>query len=398
MKVLYIFQYFVTPSEPGFTRSYWISQELIRRGHRVTVITSTNQAHPEAVREVIDGVDVIYVKNDYSNYMSAPRRVFAFLNFVRLALREARKLADVDLVYATSSPLTVGYIAMRLKACRGWKYVFEVRDLWPEFPIEVGAVKNPLAIKYLRDLERRIYEKSEFVVALSPGTQEGVISAGMPREKTAMIPNMSKPDLFYPRPVNVDVVREFNLDLNKFNVVYFGAMGRSSGLEYIINAAKTLKERGNDDVAFVLLGDGSTYPRLMRLAEEYGLDNVRFLGNHKMDLVSEIVNCCDVSITTFLNLPVLKNNSPNKLFDSLSAGKPIIVNSAGWTKDLVEKEDCGCFVDPDRPEDLAEKLLEIKYDRELLDRWGKNARRLSVEVFDKNLLCAQVADILERVV
>ena len=110
-----------------------------------------------------------------------------------------------------------------------------------------------------------------------------------------------------------------------------------------------------------------------------------------------MVNLCDASITSFLNLPILKTNSPNKLFDSLSAGKPIIVNSAGWTKDMVEKENCGCFVDPDKPEEFAEKLLEIKDSKKLLETWGSNARRLSVEVYDKDILSAQVADVVEKV-
>ncbi len=396
MKILYVHQYFITPSEPGGTRSYWISQELIHRGHHVTMVTSTNKHHPDPGRVMIDGIDVVYVKNDYSNFMSAPRRVLSFLNFIRLAIKAARQENNVDLVYATSTPLTVGYIAMRLKALKGWRYVFEVRDLWPEFPIEVGAIKNPLAIKYLRGLERRIYERSEFVVALSPGMQEGVIAAGTPAEKTAMIPNMSKPDKFFPHPVNMETVKSFNLDVDKFNVIHFGSMGRANGLEYIIDAATALKERGEAGVVFVFLGDGATCPHLKQLVEDRKLDNVKFLGNHKMDVVSEVVNCCDASITTFLNLPILKTNSPNKLFDSLSAGKPIIVNSAGWTKDLVEKEDCGFYVNPEDPEELAEKLVEVKDQPDLLEKWGRNSRRLSLEVFDKSILSAKVADVLER--
>ncbi|MBQ6244291.1 MAG: glycosyltransferase family 4 protein [Bacteroidales bacterium] len=397
MKILYVHQYFITPSEPGGTRSYWISQELIRRGHHVTMVTSTNKHHLDPGRVMIDGIDVVYVKNDYSNFMSAPRRVLSFLNFIRLAIKAARQEDNVDLVYATSTPLTVGYIAMRLKALKGWRYVFEVRDLWPEFPIEVGAIKNPLAIKYLRGLERRIYERSEFVVALSPGMQEGVIAAGTPAEKTAMIPNMSKPDKFFPHPVNMETVKSFNLDVDKFNVIHFGSMGRANGLEYIIDAATALKERGEAGVVFVFLGDGATCPHLKQLVEDRKLDNVKFLGNHKMDVVSEVVNCCDASITAFLNLPILKTNSPNKLFDSLSAGKPIIVNSAGWTKDLVEKEDCGFYVNPEDPEELAEKLVEVKDQPDLLEKWGRNSRRLSLEVFDKSILSAKVADVLERV-
>ena len=154
---------------------------------------------------------------------------------------------------------------------------------------------------------------------------------------------------------------------------------------------------GGEDAAFHVVHHGQFHPLgKTRLGKASGLDNVQFLGKHKMDIVSEIVNCCDASITSFLNLPILKTNSPNKLFDSLSAGKPIIVNSAGWTKDLVEQEDCGFFADPDHPEDLADKLLLVKDDATLLERWGKNARRLSLEVFDQKVLSSKVADILEK--
>ena len=145
------------------------------------------------------------------------------------------------------------------------------------------------------------------------------------------------------------------------------------------------------------MGRGATEPICKRLVEQYGLNNVRFLGFHKMSIVSEIVNCSSASITTFRNLPILATNSPNKLFDSLSAGKPIIVNSAGWTKTMVEEGDCGFYVDPENPTALADKIIEVKDDVELLQRWGQNARELSLKVYDKDLLTAQVADVLENV-
>lgn len=395
MKILYIHQYFHTPSEPGGTRSYWISKELVKRGHEVTVISATTKGHPEACQVNIDGINVVFVKNDYSQYMSAPRKVFSFVNFVRLAIKEAAKQKDIDMVYATSTPLTVGYIAMRVKAKRHWPYVFEVRDLWPEFPIQIGAIKNKLAIWYLRRLERHIYERSEHVVALSPGMQEGVIATGTPKEKTSMIPNMSKPDKFFPHEKNMDIAKQFGVDTEKFNVIHFGSMGTANGLKYIIDAAKVLQDKGVEDVNIVFMGGGATEPKLKKMVEEQELKNVQFLGNHPMSTLAEVVNLCDVSITSFLNLPILKTNSPNKMFDSLSAGKPIIVNSSGWTKDLVEKENCGFFVDPEKPEELAEKLLAYKNDKETLRVWGENARRLSLEVFDKSLLSSQVADVIE---
>ena len=397
MKILYIHQYFCTPNEPGGTRSYWISRELVKRGHHVTLITSTRKTHPNACRTQIDGIDVVYVKNPiYNNYMSAPRKIWAFVTFIRNAIKAGMKEKNVDLVFATSTPLTVGAIALWLKWTKKWKYVFEVRDLWPEFPIEIGAIKNKLAIWFLRKFEKRIYESSEHVVALSPGMKEGVIATGTPENKVSMIPNMSKPDKFVPHEPDMEIAKQFGIDLTKFNVIHFGSMGRANGLEYIIEAAKKLKERGDNDIHFLFLGSGITEPKLKTLAEHNNLNNVSFHGNHRMDVLSEVVNCCDASITTFLNLPVLKTNSPNKLFDSLSAGKPIIVNSAGWTKDMVEQQDCGFYVDPENPSDLASKLEFYKGQKEILKRWSKNARRLSEEKYDKDILSAQVADVLEK--
>ncbi len=396
MNVLYIHQYFVTPDEPGGNRSYWIAKELVKRGHHVTMITSANKRH-EPGRVDVDGIDVVYVKNPaYSNYMSALKKVWSFVAFIRNAIKAASKEKNVNIVFATSTPLTIGAVALWLKRRKKWRYVFEVRDLWPEFPIEIGAIKNKLAIKLLRKFEKRIYDKSEHVVALSPGMKEGVMKAGMPEEKISMIPNMSKPDMFYPHEPNMEVAKQFGIDLTKFNVIHFGSMGRANGLQYIIEAAKNLKEKGDDSIRFVFMGSGATEPVIKQLAEDYGLENVQFLGNHIMDVVAEVVNCCDASITTFLNLPVLKTNSPNKLFDSLSAGKPIIVNSAGWTKDLVESDDCGFFVDPNNPTDFAEKLIKYKEDKITLKRWGENARKLSLEVYDKDILASKVADVIEK--
>ena len=401
MNILYIHQYFRTPEEPGGTRSYWISRELIKRGHNVTMITSSTENNdsntPDILEKDIDGIKVLYIKNAYSNYMSIPQKKKSFMMFLFKAVNIGCKQKDVDMVFATSTPLTVGYIALRLKRKKGWPYVFEVRDLWPEFPIQMGAIKNKLIIKFLRVFERKIYDKSEHIVALSPGMKDGVLKAGISGNKCTMIPNMSKPDEFYPREISVDVLKQFDIDSNKFNVVHFGSMGRANGLEYIIETAKCLKEKGDKSINFIFMGDGATLPSLMRMVDECDLSNVKFLGNHKMTIVSEVVNCCNASITSFLDLPILYTNSPNKFFDSLSAGKPIIVNSAGWTKDLVEKENCGFYVDPQNPENFAEKLLKYKDDLELLKNWGENSRRLSLEVFDKNILSSKVADVLECV-
>lgn len=397
MKIIYIHQYFKEPSEPGGTRSYWISRELIKRGHEVIMITGTSTKHNESTIENIDGIEVHYIKNAYSNNMGAGGRIKSFLKFVIKAIQEGKKQKNIDLVFATSTPLTTGAIALALKFTKGWKYVFEVRDLWPDALIQAG-VNNKLAIWMLRKLEKYSYKYAEHVISLSPGMEEGVLRRGTPKDKSTMVPNMSKPDEFYPHERSQDIIDKFGIDTSKFNVIHFGSMGILNGLEYIINAAKYAQANHYDDINFIFLGAGSTESNLRELAKEYNLTNVQFLGNHPMKIVAEIVNCCDASITTFKNFPILRTNSPNKLFDSLSAGKPIIVNSAGWTKELVEKENCGFFADPENPADLIEKINFFYKDKELIKQWCDNARRLSLEVFDKSILSAKVADVLESAI
>ena len=396
MKIIYIHQYFHTPEEPGGTRSYWISKSLVELGHKVVMITSANIFHPNTGVENIDGIEVHYIKNEYSNYMSKLAKIKSFGKFLIKSTKEAMKEKDVDVVFATSTPLTVGGVALALKRLKNWPYVFEVRDLWPEFPIQIGAIKNKILQKILRKLEKRIYDKANHIVALSPGMKDGVIAAGTPEMKVTMIPNMSKPEEFFPHEPNLEVAKEFGINLGKFNIIHFGSMGRANGLQYIIEAAKIAHERGMDDLEFIFMGDGVTQPELKKIVEEYGLENVKFLGNHPMKTVVEVVNLCDASITSFKNLPVLQTNSPNKLFDSLSAGKPIIVNSAGWTKDLVEKENCGFFVDPNSPADFVNKIAQYKDNKEQLNTWGRNARRLSEITFNRAILANQVADIIVK--
>ena len=394
MKILYIHQYFHTPDEPGGTRSYWISQELVHRGHEVIMLTETNKHHPEAAEVEVDGIKVIYLKNDYDNGMAAGARMRSFVNFMFKAIARARRIKDVDLVFATSTPLTIGAIALWLKWTKGWKYVFEVRDLWPEALIQ-GGLKNKPAIWMLKILEKKTYRNAERIIALSPGMKDGVLATGIPDDKCAVVPNMSKPGKFYPHERSVKIMKEFSIDPTKFNLVHFGSMGQLNGLEYIIRAAEYAQKKGEEALQFLFLGAGSTLPALQEMVRERNLKNVKFLGNHPMDIVSEIVNCCDASITSFRNLPILATNSPNKLFDSLSAGKVIIVNSNGWTKELVEKYECGFYVDPEKPEELVDRMILIKDNPDMKHKMEENSRKLSIEVFDKNILVRKVVDILE---
>jgi len=229
-KILYIHQYFKTPEEPGGTRSYWFSIELIKNGYDVIMITSRPKQKKLIEKQVIDGIEVIYIKNFYSNNMGILRRMIAFFNFMIKSAWIALFQRDIHLVFATSTPLTVGIPALLMRWIRRVPYVFEVRDLWPEVPIQMGALKNPLLRKLALMLEKTIYHNAIHIIALSPGMKDGVINKGIEASKVSIIPNMSKIDKFWQRTKNKLIAEKFNIDLKKMNVIHFGAMGKANGL------------------------------------------------------------------------------------------------------------------------------------------------------------------------
>lgn len=392
MKILYIHQYFKTPREPGGTRSYWIAKELIKNGHEVVMLTTGDKMLSHKDRKDIDGIDVIYVKVPYSNNMGILKRLQSFIRFMIKSSSIALKEKDVDLVISTSTPLTVGVPALILKAIKKKPFLFEVRDLWPEVPIQMGGLKNPLLIRIVTFLEKLIYKNALHIVTLSPGMTDGVKKVGILDEKISMIPNMSKIDEFWPREKNLNLCISLGLNTKSFKIVHFGALGIANGAMTIIESAKLLKDNAN--IEFIFIGGGSTEETLKSECEKSDLKNVHFLGAFPMSVTSDIVNLCDMSIVSFLNLPILYTNSPNKLFDSLSAGKAIIVNSAGWTKALVEDNKCGVYVNPIYPKELSDKLLELSSAPEIVVEMGKAARHLAETKYDKSILCKQFNDVV----
>ncbi|MDM1521200.1 glycosyltransferase family 4 protein [Myroides odoratimimus] len=391
MNILYIHQYFVTPQEPGGTRSYWIALEMIKQGHDVTMITSSNK-FKEKIKEInIEGIKVIYINEDYSQNMSISQRIKAFISFMYKSSKIALGQKNIDLVFATSTPLTIGVPALLLKWFKKVPFVFEVRDLWPEVPIQMGALKNPFIRNIALFLEKIIYKNAKHIIALSPGMQEGVLKY-VSKEKTSMVPNMSKIDEFWPRAKNLELMSSLGLREDSFKVVHFGALGLANGAGSIIESAKLLKD--NNTIQFLFVGGGSTEEELKNECKKFNLSNVIFLGKFPMKTTSEIVNFSDVSIVSFKDLPILYTNSPNKLFDSLSAGKPIIVNSAGWTKKLIEENECGYFVNPFNPNELADKILYLQSNSKIVEDMGRRSRWLAENKYDKSILTKQVVEIV----
>ena len=368
MHILYLHQFFVTRDEAGGTRSYEFARRFVRGGHRVRMVTAGRAA-------TVEGIDVVGVRGAYSDYMRATampnvRRMAAFARFAAGATLAALRGPRPDVIYATSPPLTMAVPA--LVAALRWRapLVFEVRDLWPEAPIQMGALRNPLARRLARALERLVYARSTRLIALSPG-----IRAALPREKTALVPNAADLDLFDPAPRDAP-----------FQVAYFGAMGEANDLGPVVEAARLLP-----DVPFVLMGDGKRRAELERVAPA----NVHFRSGSKTD-VARLAADSTACLTVFKDVPVLSTNSPNKLFDTFAAGRAAVVNMDGWMRELVERNEAGVYVRAGDAADLAEKVAWLRDNPDEAVRMGRNGRDLAEREFGRDELAARALAVLEE--
>jgi glycosyltransferase involved in cell wall biosynthesis len=302
--------------------------------------------------------------------MSNARRMLAFARFAAGATLAAVRGPRPDVIYATSPPLTMALPALAAKLRWRVPLVFEVRDLWPEAPIQMGALRNPLARRLARAVERFVYARSARVVALSPG-----IRAALPPDRSVLIPNAADLDLFIPAPPP-----------GEFRVSYFGTLGEANDVAPMIEAARLLP-----DVRFSVMGDGKRRAELERTAPA----NVEFRTGTKED-VARLAAESSVCLTLFKDVPVLQTNSPNKLFDTFAAGRPAIVNMDGWMRKLVEDNDAGAYVRPGDPAELAERLAWLRDNPEAVERMGRNARALAEREFGRDELAARALAVLEE--
>ncbi|MBC7266072.1 MAG: glycosyltransferase family 4 protein [Coriobacteriia bacterium] len=401
MRILYIHQFFATrESSLGLIRSYEFARRWTAEGHEVTVITSSSRLPDEFDKRllcegVIDGIRVRSVRVRYSNYMGYARRMWSFALFTIGATFLAVTSGKHDVVFATSTPLTVGIPGWVASALTRTPFVFEVRDLWPEAAIQMGALKrNGLIARAAKRLERFLYRHAKHVIALSPGMADGVLAEGVPPERVHMVPNSSDLDLFYPAPKDHGFLASLGVPDGAFVVGYAGAIGPSNAVEaQVPEAARALHERGRDDIVFVIAGDGKCLPKLKELTD--GLPNVRLVGSLPKKDVPVLTRSADVLMTLFADVPILATNSPNKFFDGLASGRPMIVNSNGWTRALVEEHDCGVYVPAGDGVALADALEKLASDRDRLEEMGRNARRLAEERFSRDDLADQVLAVLE---
>ncbi|WP_090143136.1 glycosyltransferase family 4 protein [Limnohabitans sp. DM1] len=398
MKVLYFHQHFVTPYGAGAIRSYAMARKLIERGHQVTMVcgsfsggnTGLSSPYSKGVRRgSVDGIDVVEFDLAYSNHDGLLKRSWTFMKFalrsVMLALRE-----PYDLVFATTTPLTAGIPGIVARWLRGKTFVFEVRDLWPELPRAMGVIRNPVVLWAMGVLEWASYRSAHALVGLSPGIVEGIMHRGVQRERVALVPNGCDLDLF---AQDATPWRPEGVAPTDLMAVFAGTHGMANGLDAVLEAAAELKRRGRGDIKLVLIGNGKLKPALQARAAREALDNVVFHDPVNKTRLASLMAATDLGLQVLANVPAFYfGTSPNKFFDYIAAGLPVLNNYPGWLADMIDENSCGFAVTPDDAAAFADALECAAADRNALKEMGRRGRKLAQDQFDRHLLADRWVD------
>ena len=395
MHVLIIHQAFASATEAGGTRHYEFARHLVSQGHRVTVVAGRiNYLTGADLKDDASAEPGIVIVRSYTYralHKSFVHRAASYVSFMLSSALAALRVRHVDVVVGTSPPILQGATAWLVARLKRVPLVFEVRDLWPDFAIELQILQNPLIIAAARRLERFLYRHADKLLVNSPGFVPHVeaVSGRTP----TLIPNGVDGSLFSPAQSGARF-RERWQAADRFVALYAGAHGTANNLETVLEAAKLLREKTS--ILFVLVGDGKEKLELEAFARSSYLDNVRFERAQPKDAMPAVIAAADVCIATLRDIPLFRTTYPNKVFDYMAAGKPTLIAIDGVIRQVVEESGGGVFVPPGNARALADALIQLESDRAACARMGASAREFVLRRFNRKdqaeSFCALLTD------
>lgn len=400
MKLAYIYQHFATNEGSSGTRAYDVGRHLVGQGHDVTMIcgrfelSGLEPMPPWQLfrHEEVAGMRVVVCNIPYRNKMGIPARMRAFFGFAALATWAVVREPDLDIVFGTSTPLTVGLPTRIGAALKRVPYVFEVRDLWPEDLVAAGRLKPGAQLRFWEWLERFSYARAQKILLVSRGFHDRLLERGFDPERLQTLLLGGDPELFGALEPNRSFLEQHGLG-GRFVAVYAGAHGDANGLIQLVEAAEELRDR--EDIAIVLIGEGGSRPDLVAEVERRGLTNIHLLPSMPKSELVHVLAACDAGLMILKQIVRPRWVTPNKLFDYLFAGLPVLVNFAGTTAELVEDEGVGVAVEPGSAQALAEQLRSWADDRQAARDLGQKARAVALEKFDRAAVARELGAVLE---
>jgi len=401
MHILLVHQLFIRPDDPGGTRHYELARYLTARGHRVTILAGTRsyltgeRVARSPREELAPGLEIVRCGSLGRVHRNFVWRTLDFLSFTLTSLVAGLRLGTADAVWATSPPLLQAASAWAIAASRRLPWIFEVRDLWPAFAIQVGVLRNRLLIALSLGLETFLYRRADRVVFNSPGFRDHLRSHGVDDDRLVLIPNGVDVAMFDPAGRGGSFRASHDLGQH-FIALYAGAHGLSNDLGVVLDAAAEL--RGDADIVFVLVGDGKEKPALEERAAKQGLSNVVFLPPFAKEGMGDVLAAADCGIAILKPLPLYATTYPNKVFDYMAAGRPVVLAVDGVARQLVEEAGAGVFVPPGDGRALAAAVRSLASDRAESRRMGSRGRRLVEERFDRRLQAEQLERLFLQVI
>ena len=389
MHLLIIHQAFVSPSEPGGTRHYELARYLVDRGHRVTIVGSDlsylsgQRMSPGgglATEVDMDGIRVLRAYTYPALHRSFVWRVFSFLSFMLCSFLVSMRVKDIDLVMGTSPPIFQAVSAWLVALLRRKPFLLEIRDLWPEFAIDMGVLKNKTLIFLSRWLERFLYTVADHILVNSPAYRTYVTAKGLRLAKVSLIPNGVDAGQFDPGQKGERVRRELGLN-GKFVVTYAGALGLANDIPTLLKAAERLRKK--ESIHFLLVGDGKERRNLAAWTNARGLKNVTFTGPRPKSEMPQILGASDACVAILQNIPMFQMTYPNKVFDYMAAGRPTILAIDGVIREVVEKAHAGVFAAPGNDAALAEAISSLAQNKLKAQAMGLKARDYVMKHFNR---------------
>jgi len=402
MHILLIHQAFVALDEPGGTRHYELACYLAERGHQVTVIasrvsylTGRTENIDSKIEQFKNGgrIEILRAYSYSALHRSFLHRLFSFFSFMFSSFFLGLKLKKLDLVWGTSPPIFQGITALSLARLKRVPFLFEVRDLWPAFAVQVGVLRQPILIRASQWLERTLYRSADQLVVNSPGFLSHVREHS--GRNVELVPNGTDIEMFNPEVDGAGFRAAHNLQ-EKFVVLYAGAHGMSNDLGILLESAKLLSQR--IDIHFVLLGDGKEKPNLVALSRELDLKNTLFLPPSPKSQMAQTLAGANACVAILKPVPLYSTVYPNKVFDYMAAGKPVIIAIDGVIRSAVEDAGAGIYVQPGDPLALAQAVESLADNPQQARYKGNNGREYVVKHFNRADLADKLNQVITRMV
>jgi len=404
MKILLLNQVFVSPGEPGHTRHFELAQTLRKYGHEMVIVASNlnyqtgmpiDPTKNSIFEQNIDGVRVIRIPIYSAIHQSYFARVRSFVSFMFRSIGASMRIHDVDVVMGTTPPLFQAVSAWWVAFWKHKPFLLEVRDLWPDFAIDMGVINNPIVIWLARGLEKFLYRRATKILVNSPAYPVIIEKKGIRKEKIVFIPYGTDTRMFSPKVDGSKVRKELGIQ-KQFLVVYTGALGQANDIETILKAASLLKK--NQNIKIALFGDGKQREQLEAEARRLKLNNIIFAGSRPKKEMPSVVVAADACLAILEDIPMFRTTYPNKVFDYMAAGKPTILVIDGVIREVLEEAKGGIFVEPGNAEKLALSILTLFQNPQTGKKMGQSARDYLISHFDREKQMQKTIQLLEGLV